>query len=134
MPRYACDNCDIPQAPYSAGIHVEDPIYRAMFRRILIFLALCAVISVSPFGVAANAYADGCLSPGEARAAAQSGEIVPLSRIIGQIRAAANGEILPPPQLCNIGGHYVYLVNVLTRGGQVTRLTVDASSGSILDY
>ena len=103
-----------------------------MFGKILAFLALVALFSVNPFGLAARAYADGCLTPGEARAVAQSGEIVPLSRMIGQIRAAANGEILPPPQLCNIGGRYVYLVNVLTRDGQVTRLTVDASSGNII--
>lgn len=103
-----------------------------MFRTIFIFLALAALLLVSPFGLASSALADGCLSPGEARAVAQSGEIMPLSRVIGQIRAAANGEILPPPQLCNIGGRLVYLVNVLTRDGQVTRLTVDASSGSIL--
>jgi hypothetical protein len=103
-----------------------------MFRKILIFSALAAFVLVNPFGLTPNAYADGCLSPGEARAVAQSGQIVPLSRVIGQIRAAANGEILPPPQLCNVNGRYVYFVNVLTRDGQVTRLTVDASSGSIL--
>jgi hypothetical protein len=103
-----------------------------MFRKILVFLALVALLSVNPFGLASSAYADGCLTPGEARNVAQSGEILPLSRIIGQIRTAANGEILPPPQLCNIGGRYVYLVNVLTRDGQVTRLTVDASSGNII--
>jgi hypothetical protein len=105
-----------------------------MFRIILVYLALAALFLVSPLGLASSAFADGCLSPGEARAVAQSGEIVPLSRVIGQIRAAANGEILPPPQLCNIGGRYVYLVNVLTRDGQVTRLTVDASSGNIIGY
>jgi len=105
-----------------------------MFRTILVYLALAALFLVSPLGLASSAFADGCLSPGEARAVAQSGEIVPLSRVIGQIRAAANGEILPPPQLCNIGGRYVYLVNVLTRDGQVTRLTVDASSGNIIGY
>ena len=105
-----------------------------MFRRFLIFLALGALLSAGSLGPASSAYADGCLSPAEARQVAQSGQIVPLSRIIGQIRAAANGEILPPPQLCNIGGRYVYLVNVLTRGGQVTRLTIDASSGNILGY
>ena len=103
-----------------------------MLRRILIFIALGALVSVGSFGPASSAHADGCLSPSQARTVAQSGEIVPLSRVIGQIRAAANGEILPPPQLCNIGGRYVYLVNVLTRDGQVTRLTVDASSGNIL--
>jgi len=105
-----------------------------MLRTILIFLALAALLLVGPFGLASSAFADGCLSPADARAVAQSGEIMPLSRIIGQIRAAGNGEILPPPQLCNIGGRYVYLVNVLTRDGQVTRLTVDASSGNILGY
>ena len=105
-----------------------------MFRIILVCLALAALFLVSPLGLTSSAFADGCLSPGEARAVAQSGEIVPLSRVIGQIRAAANGEILPPPQLCNIGGRYVYLVNVLTRDGQVTRLTVDASSGNIIGY
>ena len=105
-----------------------------MFRIILVYLALAALFLVSSLGLTSSAFADGCLSPGEARAVAQSGEIVPLSRVIGQIRAAANGEILPPPQLCNIGGRYVYLVNVLTRDGQVTRLTVDASSGNIIGY
>ena len=105
-----------------------------MFGKTLIFLALAAVLLVAPPSLSARALADGCLSPADARNVAQSGQIQPLSRIIGQIRAAANGEILPPPQLCNIGGRYVYLVNVLTRGGQVTRLTVDASSGSILGY
>src|SRR5690349_23728134 len=103
-----------------------------MFRRFFIFLALGALLSAGSFGPASSASADGCLSPAEARQVAQSGQIVPLSRIIGQIRAAANGEILPPPQLCNIDGRLVYLVNVLTREGQVTRLTVDASSGNIL--
>ena len=103
-----------------------------MFRKILFFLALVAFISVNAFALAGRAHADGCLTPGEARAVAQSGEIVPLSRVIGQIRAAANGEILPPPQLCSVNGRYIYLVNVLTRDGQVTRLTVDASSGNII--
>jgi hypothetical protein len=105
-----------------------------MFAKIAVLPTLFALLTLAPFGLAAAAHADGCLTPGEARAVAQSGEIMPLSRVIGQIRAAANGEILPPPQLCNIGGHYVYLVNVLTRDGQVTRLTVDASSGNIVGY
>jgi len=103
-----------------------------MFKKILVFLALVAFISLNAFALSAPAYADGCLTPGEARAVAQSGEIVPLSHVISQIRAAANGEILPPPRLCNVNGRYVYLVNVLTRDGQVTRLTVDASSGNII--
>jgi hypothetical protein len=106
-----------------------------MFKRMLrLSLLSLGLLGAGLAGLASPALAEGCLSPGQARAAAQSGEIVPLSQIIGQIRSAARGEILPPPQLCSVGGRFVYIVNVLTRDGQVTRLTVDAASGSILGY
>ncbi len=105
-----------------------------MFRRILSIAAFGLALMLSaPLGFASVAEA-GCLSASEARAAVQSGQVIPLSRVLKQIRKAAGGEILPPPQLCDVGGQYVYLVNVLSRDGQVTRLTVDASSGSILGY
>ena len=78
-----------------------------------------------------TAQAAGCLSSSEARAAVQSGQALPLSQMLGRIRSAAGGEIVPPPQLCNQSGHLVYIVNVLS-GGKVTKLTVDAKSGSIL--
>jgi hypothetical protein len=81
-----------------------------------------------------NARAAGCLSSGEARAAVQSGQALPLSQMLGRIRSAAGGEIVPPPQLCNQGGHLVYIVNILSSGGKVTKLTVDARSGSILGH
>jgi uncharacterized membrane protein YkoI len=73
-----------------------------------------------------------CLSPNQARAAAQQGQIMPMSSLIGSIKAAAGGEILPPPQLCQSGGRYVYIVNVLQPNGQVKRITVDAASGNII--
>jgi uncharacterized membrane protein YkoI len=79
-----------------------------------------------------SAYAAGCLSARDARAAVQSGQASPLSKMLSRIRSAAGGEIVPPPQLCEQGGRLVYIVNVLSPGGQVTRLTVDAVSGSIL--
>src|SRR5690606_5591699 len=98
-------------------------------------LALALGLSLAtPLAASGLAYADGCLSAAEARTAVQSGQVIPLSKMLKQIRKAAGGEILPPPQLCESGGRYVYLVNVLSRDGQVTRLTVDASSGSILGY
>jgi len=78
------------------------------------------------------AYAQGCFSAGEARSYVQSGDVVPLSQVLSEIRSAANGEILPPPRLCKVGGRLVYLVNVLSRGGEVRRLTVDAQSGNIV--
>ncbi len=79
-----------------------------------------------------TAQAAGCLSAGEARAAVQSGQVMALSRMLGQIRASAGGEILPPPKLCERGGRLVYMVNVLSPKGKVKKLTVDAANGRIL--
>jgi Peptidase propeptide and YPEB domain len=84
-------------------------------------------------GPEGGARAAGCLTSNEARAAVQSGQAVSLSQILGRIRSAAGGEIVPPPQLCNQGGQLVYIVNVLS-GGQVTKLTVDAKTGNILGH
>ena len=83
-------------------------------------------------GASTPAAAQACLSAGQARQVAQSGEIMPLSRILSQIRRAGQGEILPPPRLCDVGGRYVYFVNVLSRDGQVTQLTIDAATGDIM--
>jgi uncharacterized membrane protein YkoI len=101
-----------------------------MFRHGRHILALAAALAGPAFAGTADA-AD-CLSPNQARAAAQQGQIMPMSSLIGSIKAAAGGEILPPPQLCQSGGRYVYIVNVLQPNGQVKRITVDAASGNII--
>ena len=54
--------------------------------------------------------------------------------MIKRIRSTTGGEIVPPPKLCKQGGQLVYVVNVLSPDGQVTKVTVDAASGSILGY
>jgi len=101
----------------------------------LSFLALGGVFLVAALlGPAPAARAQGCLSAAEARSAVQSGQALPLSRMLKTIRQTVGGEILPPPQLCDAGGRLVYHVNVLGRDGQVTQITVDAASGSILGY
>ena len=106
-----------------------------MVRRLLPTLIVgLALLGLGPPGLGASAYAQGCLSAGDARAAVASGQVVPLSRILGQLRQAAGGEILPGPQLCKLGGQFVYFVNVLSPDGAVKRLTVDAASGNILGY
>jgi uncharacterized membrane protein YkoI len=79
-----------------------------------------------------TAEAASCLSARDARAAVQSGQAAPLSQMLGSIRSAAGGEIVPPPMLCRQGSRLVYVVNVLLPGGKVKKLTVDAASGSIL--
>lgn len=99
-----------------------------MFRwpKLALFLGFLAVAGV---GVSAPAAAQsGCLSTDQARSLLQSGQVAPISQLRAQI--APYGEIVGIPQLCQSGGRYVYIVNVLNRSGQVQRLTVNAGSGA----
>ncbi|MEQ9691378.1 PepSY domain-containing protein [Bauldia litoralis] len=81
-----------------------------------------------------EAEAANCLSDRDARSAVQSGQAVSLSKMIKRIQSTTGGEIVPPPKLCKQGGQLVYIVNVLSPDGKVTKVTVDAASGSILGY
>ena len=104
-----------------------------MIRKSVRTLALGVALWASAVGVTAPAaFAQGCLSQGDMRAAVQKGDAVALSRIKSQIEAASGGEVQGIPRLCDVGGQLVYMVNVLTSGGQIERLTVDARSGAIL--
>jgi hypothetical protein len=80
-----------------------------------------------PCGVAPRPFVP---SPGEARAAVQSGQVVPLSSVLGQIRQAAGGQIVSTPTLCKLGGRLVYSLDVLS-GGAITHMQVDAQTGRI---
>jgi hypothetical protein len=74
--------------------------------------------------------APGCLSPGEARAMAQSGQVVPLGSVLGQIRQTGGGQIVSPPALCNMGGRMIHFLDVLV-GGRVIRMQVDGQTGRV---
>ena len=95
---------------------------RSCLPLILAAVLLTAGAAVDP------AHAQSCFSANEARAAGSG--IVPLSSVLNKIRAATGGEILANPQLCNIGGRLVYLINVLV-GGRVRQVQVDGTSGTI---
>jgi uncharacterized membrane protein YkoI len=71
-----------------------------------------------------------CLSRSEARAALQSGEVVSLAQISGQIAAAIGGRIIGA-DLCRDGSGYYYEVTVQV-GGSVRRFRVDAATGAIM--
>ena len=77
---------------------------------------------------AANAQV--CLSPAEARAVLQSGQVVSLAQIRGQIAAATGGRIVQA-ELCQDGDRYFYEVYVQI-GGSVRRFRVDAATGDII--
>jgi uncharacterized membrane protein YkoI len=71
-----------------------------------------------------------CLSRSEARAALQSGQVVSLAQIRGQISAAVGGRIIGA-ELCQDGSGFYYDVTVQV-GNSVRRFRVDAATGAIL--
>jgi uncharacterized membrane protein YkoI len=75
------------------------------------------------------ASAQTCYSTAQARAAVQAGQVMSLSSLIGAISAAVPGQIVSS-QLCNINGHDVYLVGVLSNG-RVVQVRVDAATGRV---
>ena len=95
-------------------------------------IVLIAGLALASAGAGPPAFAQGCVSTSEARAAAQAGEIAPLSQILGSLRGAVEGKVLPTPELCKSGGRYVYRVNVLAPDGRVVRVVVDAATGAII--
>lgn len=86
--------------------------------------ALVALLLTAGAGVAAAQ----CLSPDEARQVVGSGSIVPLGRIVQQMRD--RGADVTDARLCRQGSRYVYELTVVSRGGGVRRVTIDAHSGT----
>jgi uncharacterized membrane protein YkoI len=67
------------------------------------------------------------MSQGQAQAAAQAGQVLPLGALVGQIQQALGGKIVDS-RLCQRSGRLVYELSVLV-AGQVRKLTVDAAGG-----
>ena len=77
-----------------------------------------------------------CLSKTEQRAAISSGQAVTLAQAIRSARGSVRGhgarEVVNA-KLCREEKGLVYLLTVLARDGKVTHMTVDATSGKVVD-
>lgn len=87
-------------------------------------LFLAAVIACSPLA-GAQADHDG------ARSAVKSGDIRPLGQIMSAVSRRVPGEILDA-KLNRGSKPWTYSLKVLTQGGNVRRVKVDATTGRIL--
>jgi uncharacterized membrane protein YkoI len=88
---------------------------------------------------AAGAVADEqrtCLSAPEQRAAIAGGQVIPLAAAIRSARGSVGGrgarEVVKA-RLCREGGGLAYVLTVLARDGKVSRTTIDAGSGRVVD-
>lgn len=66
-----------------------------------------------------------------ARKLRESGEIMPLEKIIERARAAKPGEVLET-ELDRENGRYVYEVEIVDDAGQVWEIKLDAKTGKLM--
>jgi uncharacterized membrane protein YkoI len=118
----------------SCGIHRRLPKTAGMARMAAIALLLIASATAAP--AAEKDKPRVCLSKSEQKAAISNGQAVTLAQAIRSIRGSVRGrgarEVVNA-QLCREEKGLVYLLTVLARDGKVTHMTVDATSGKVVD-
>lgn len=77
-----------------------------------------------------------CLSAQEQRAATANGQAIPLAQAVravrGSVRARGSREVVNA-RLCKQENGLVYVLTVLARDGKVSRATIDAGSGRLVE-
>ena len=98
--------------------------------------AIAVVLVASALPAGAEDKAPVCLSKSEQRAAISSGQAVTLAQASRSARGSVRGrgarEVVNA-KLCREEKGLVYLLTVLSRDGKVTHMTVDATSGKVVD-
>ena len=116
----------------SSSIHRPRPNRAGMARMAAIALVLLA----SATAASAAEKERVCLSKSEQKAAISNGQAVTLAQAIRSIRGSVRGrgsrEVVNA-KLCREEKGLVYVLTVLARDGKVTQMTVDATSGKVVD-
>ncbi|CAG2134789.1 hypothetical protein LMG31506_01439 [Cupriavidus yeoncheonensis] len=92
------------------------------------FVLAAAALALA-LGIAGPAHAD--KDADRARAAVQSGEILPLSRILAAVSQQYAGDVIGV-ELDRDDGIWQYEVKLLLPGGSVAKLEYDARTGALL--
>ena len=107
-----------------------------MTARMMRLAALAVVFLAAAHPARAEDRARACLSKSEQRAAISNGQAVTLAQAIrsarGSVRGRGSQEVVNA-KLCREEKGLVYLLTVLSRDGKVTHMTVDATSGKVVD-
>jgi uncharacterized membrane protein YkoI len=115
------------------AVHMTERMVR--FAGIAPVIAAVSVAWAIPAQAADEARA--CLNKSEQRAAISTGHAVTLAQAIRTARGTARGGHGPREvvnaKLCREEKGLVYLLTVLSRDGKVTHMTVDATSGKVVD-
>jgi uncharacterized membrane protein YkoI len=101
-----------------------------MARAPQLLIALVVLAAAAP---AAAADPPTCLSQEQRRAAVATHRAIPLARAVRDVRHRAAGAEVVGARLCYHGSDLVYVLTVLARDGKVTRASVNAASGVLID-
>ena len=74
-----------------------------------------------------------CLNKAEQRAAVASRLAVPLAQAVDSLRMRGRRVEVLRARLCRRGDRLVYELTLLARSGRVTRATIDAASGALIN-
>jgi hypothetical protein len=83
--------------------------------------------------VAADAPHRGCLSKAEQRVAVASHHAISLAHAVKALHAHGRRAELVRARLCRHGEGLAYVLTLLARSGKVTRVTVDAGNGEVIN-
>jgi uncharacterized membrane protein YkoI len=100
-----------------------------MSARVFLFSAFAVALATLAAEPAAAAERSKCLNKEQQRAAIASGKAVRLSVAVRAVKR--RGEVVRA-RLCEGTKGLVYMLTVLSRDGKVARVTIDATSGSVL--
>jgi uncharacterized membrane protein YkoI len=103
--------------------------------RIIPILLLIGLLAVQAFAAPASAAepAGVCLDKAEQRAMVASRKAIPLALAIKSQREKGVRAEVVRAKLCRGGAGLVYLLVLLDRNGKVTRATIDATNGAIMN-
>ena len=96
------------------------------FARIIAITILCGS------GIAPAAAETACFTAEEARDHVQKLGLVALHDVVRSARGAGHADLISA-RLCETNGNMVYMITMLGREGKVTRLTIDARTGNLIN-
>lgn len=121
------------QPPWSSLVPQHGPTGRraALLARLMAAVAVWLALGFA-LGLATTVHArdrDG--DHDRARAALQSGEVLPLATVLERLRRRDPGEVLGV-ELEREDGRWVYEIRLLRSGGELVRLDLDARTAEVL--
>jgi uncharacterized membrane protein YkoI len=74
-----------------------------------------------------------CFTAEETREQVQRHGLVPLNDVVRSARGGSQTDLISA-RLCETAGNLVYMIAMLGRDGKLSRLTVDARSGDVINH